>query len=341
LYSIDYCKRYDYAIKVEDKTQEIFIYGKKLKPEPLAPGKIAKVIRLVGEEHSHYEDETYLILDRMMREVSPENLLFAPFECELENQPEVDFDLRKTNISLEEEIAFLRSRIAKRPSDVAEIIREIFEINERMIIYSPIYELTYKNIKNGKHVTALINGITGELILRKFDMRASKKLAGDSLEASHENLPTRKIQFLRGEPQQSRSLDDSYVSNSTMKDRSENSIVERGSNITSNLDHSKDTSQLNAENATYLAVDFLKRLGYKRGQFPAKVYLDDEINVVELSLQKGTARVQIDTKTREVKEYEIQEAEVQQGFFTSKRKVLLFLSSIVTVAVVLKLMNIF
>ena len=340
-YSIDYCKRYDYAIKVEDKTQEIFIYGKKLKPEPLAPGKIAKVIRLVGEEHSHYEDETYLILDRMMREVSPENLLFAPFECELENQPEVDFDLRKTNISLEEEIAFLRSRIAKRPSDVAEIIREIFEINERMIIYSPIYELTYKNIKNGKHVTALINGITGELILRKFDMRASKKLAGDSLEASHENLPTRKIQFLRGEPQQSRSLDDSYVSNSTMKDRSENSIVERGSNITSNLDHSKDTSQLNAENATYLAVDFLKRLGYKRGQFPAKVYLDDEINVVELSLQKGTARVQIDTKTREVKEYEIQEAEVQQGFFTSKRKVLLFLSSIVTVAVVLKLMNIF
>jgi hypothetical protein len=99
-YSIDYCKRYNYALKVEDKTQEIFIDGKKLKPEPLAPGKTAKVIKLVGEEHSHYESETYLILDRMMREVSPENLLFAPFECELENQPRVEYDLRKPNISI-------------------------------------------------------------------------------------------------------------------------------------------------------------------------------------------------------------------------------------------------
>jgi len=340
-YSIDYCKRYDCAIKVEDKTQEIFIYGRKLKPEPLAPGKVAKVIRLLGEEHSHYENETYLILDRMMREISPENLPFAPFECERENQLEVDFDLRKAKISLEEEIAFLSSRIAKRPSDVAEIIKEIFEINERIIIYSPFYELTYQNRKNGKHVTAIVNGITGEFTLRKFDTKASKKLTGDSLEASHENLSTRKTPFLRGELQQSRSLDYSNVSNSTTKNQNENSIVERERNITSNSYHSEDTSQFNVENATHLAVDFLTRLGYKRSQFPAKVYLDGEINVVEIGLQKGTGRVHIDPKKKEVKEYEIQEAEVQQGSFTSKRKVLLFLSIIVTVAVVLKLMNIF
>jgi hypothetical protein len=62
---------------------------------------------------------------------------------------------------------------------------------------------------------------------------------------------------------------------------------------------------------------------------------------VELSLQKGTARVQINTKTGEVKEYEVQEAEMQQGFFTAKRKVLLFVSSIIAVATVLKLMHIF
>ena len=70
-------------------------------------------------------------------------------------------------------------------------------------------------------------------------------------------------------------------------------------------------------------------------------YLDGENNVVELSLQKETARVQINTKAGEVKEYEVQEAEVQEGFFTAKRKVLLFVSSIMAVAAVLKLMNIF
>src|SRR5690606_8643578 len=100
--------------------------------------------------HSHYENESYVILDRMLQEVSPDNLFFAPFEGDLENGPAIDFDLRKPQISLEEEITFLRSRVAKRPPDVAEIIREIFEINERTIIYSPVYELTYKNIKNGK-----------------------------------------------------------------------------------------------------------------------------------------------------------------------------------------------
>ena len=340
-YSIDYCKRYNYALKVEDKTQEIFIDGKKLKPEPLAPGKTAKVIKLVGEEHSHYESETYLILDRMMLEVSPENLFFAPFEYELENQPRVDYDLRKPKISLEEEIALLRSRIAKRPSDVAEIVREIFEINERIIIYSPIYEVTYQNIKNGKHVTALINGISGDVTLGKFEMKASKKLAGDSLETSHENLPAIKAQFFRGEPEQLQSPDDSYVSNSTIKDRSENAIVERGTNISSNSYELKDASWLNAENAAHLAVDFMKRLGYEQGQFPTKVSLDGENNVVELSLQKGTARVQVNTKTGEVKEYEVQEVEMQQGFFTAKRKILLFVSSIIAVAAVLKLMNIF
>ena len=336
-YSIDYCKKYNYTLKVEDKTQEIFINGKKLRPEPLAPGKTSKVIKLVGEEHSHYENATYLILDRRMREVSPEKLLFAPFECELEDQPKVDYDLRKPKISLEEEIALLRSRVAKRPSDVAEIIREIFEINERIIIYSPIYELTYRNIKNGKYTIALINGISGEVTLEKFETEPSKKLA-DSLQVS-QSLPT-VTQFFRDELEQPQSLGDTYVTASSIKDQSEKATVEMGANVPSNSFQSENTSQFNVENAAHLAVDLMKRLGYEQSQFPTKVYLDGENNVVELSLQKGIARVQIDTKTREVKEYEVQETETQ-GFFTLKRKILLFLFSIAIVAVVLKLMNIF
>jgi hypothetical protein len=340
-YSIDYCKRHNYALKVEDKTQEIFIDGKKLKPEPLSLEDNAKVIKLVGEEHSHYENETYLILDRMLQEVSPDNLFFAPFESEPENRPAVVFDLRKPQISLEEEITFLRSKIAKRPSDVAEIIREIFEINERIIIYSPVYELTYKNIKNGKNVTALINGVTGGVILGKFNMKASKKLEGP-LEASPENLSVIKTRFFRVEPEQSQARDDSYVSNSTNKTPTENLIVEeRVNNIAANSRQPEGAFRFNAENTTNVATDFMTRLGYKQSQFPTKLYVDGETDVVELKLQEGTARVQIDTKTKEVKEYEIQEAEARLGFLTSKRKLLLFLSSIVTIVVVLKLMNIF
>jgi hypothetical protein len=339
-YSIDYCKRHNYALKVEDRTQAIFIDGKKLKPEPLSLEDKAKVIKLVGEEHSHYENESYVILDRMLQEVSPDNLFFAPFESDLENGPAIDFDLRKPQISLEEEITFLRSRVAKRPPDVAEIIREIFEINERTIIYSPVYELTYKNIKNGKTVTALINGVTGGVIIGKFDRDASKKL-GDHLGTSA-HLPLMQARFFQAEPEQKSVRDVAYVSNSANKSPAEMLIVEeKVNNIAANSCQPASTLQFTAENATHVATDFMTRLGYKQGHFPTKMYPDGETDVVELQLQEGTARVQIDPKTREVKGYEIQEEEAKEGFFASKRKVLLFLFSIVAIVVILKLANIF
>ncbi|MBT0159851.1 hypothetical protein G4O51_07685 [Candidatus Bathyarchaeota archaeon A05DMB-2] len=341
-YSIDYCKKHNYALKVGEKTQEIFIDGKKLKPEPLSLEDDAKVIKLVGEEHSHYENETYIILDRILQEVSPDKLFFAPFESEPENKP-VDFDLRKPQISLEEEINFLRLRIAKRPSDVAEIVRENFEINERMIIYNPVYELTYKNIKDGKRVTALINGITGEVTVIKFDVQPFKDFE-NSLDTSA--LATAQAQFFRTDAEQPQVHDETYISNLASKASTENLLVkEKANNIAPNPPNPRpleEIFQFKAENVTHLATDFVTRLGYKQGHFPTRLYAEGENDVVEIKLQQGTARVQIDTKTKEVKEYEIQEEENKQGFFTAKRKGMLFLiSSISTIAVVLKLLNIF
>jgi hypothetical protein len=337
-YSIDYCKRHSYALKVEDRTQALFIDGKKLKPEPLSVEGDARVIKLVGEEHSHYKNESYVVIDRTLQEVSPENLFFAPSESELETQ-DGDFDLRKPQISLDEEIAFLRSKIARRPSDVAEIVREIFEINERTIIYSPVYELTYKNVKNGKRVTLLINGVSGGVIIGKFD-KASLKLS-DSLGASPENLVTMQTRFFRADPEQSPVRDDAYVVNSTSKNLVENLVVEeRMDTIAPNITQ-PSSFRFSAENTTRVATDFMARLGYKQGQFPTKLYLDGETNIVELQLQEGISRVQIDTKTKQVKGYEIQEAEGEESFFTSKRKLLFLLSSVAVIVVVLKLINVF
>jgi len=338
-YSIDYCKKHNYALMVEDRTQAMFIDGKRIKPEPMSLEDKAKVIKLVGEEHSHYENETYVILDRMLQEVSSDNLFFAPFENELENQPAVDFDLRKPQISIEEEITFLRSRVAKRPADVAEIIREKFEINERTIIYSPVYELTYKNMKNGKNATAIINGITGGVLVGKFDVKTSKNVGTPIVS---ENLPVIQKRFFRVETERSHARDDAYVSISPVKNQTENLIVEeKVSNIAANSLQAASAFPFNAEKATNVATDFMTRLGYKRSNFPTKMYLDGETDVVELQLQEGIARVQIDPKTREVKGYEIQEEESRLGFLKSKRKLLLLLSSIAAVVVVLKLANVF
>ncbi len=106
----------------------------------------------------------------------------------------------------------------------------------------------------------------------------------------------------------------------------------------------EETVRLNAEWATSLAEDFLKRLGYKHGLLPKKVSLTGEKYLVEFDVDKRTAKVQIDTKTREIKEYEIQEAETNEGFSLSRKRILLIAgaSAAASIAVIaLKLLGFF
>ena len=286
-YAIDYCKKHNYTLKVEDRTQAIFIDGKKMKPEPMSLEDKAKVIKLVGEERSHYENETYVILDRMLQEVSSDNLFFAPFENEHETQPVDGFDLRKPQISIEEEISFLRSRIARRPADVEEIIREKFEINERSIIYSPVYELIYKNIKNGTNVTTIINGITGGVIVGKFDVKTNKNIGTPLIS---KNLPVIKKRFFRVETEQSHIPNPVHILAAPTTIPAANLIIEeKEPNIVANPPQASDPLRFNTENATNMATDFMLRLGYKKNNIP-KMYLDDEIEPVELQLKEETAQ---------------------------------------------------
>ena len=163
-YAIDYCKRRVNVIKVNKETKEIVIAGMKFKPKP-SPGRPFNVVELQAEEHFHYEDEAYFILDRMGREAVPEQMSYAPCEERPENAwGEIGLKLREVKISSDQEIEFLRSRIANRPSDADEITREWFEVNERTMICIPIYELTFQDIKTGREASVEIDGITGKII---------------------------------------------------------------------------------------------------------------------------------------------------------------------------------
>jgi hypothetical protein len=94
-----------------------------------------------------------------------------------------------------------------------------------------------------------------------------------------------------------------------------------------------EASRFDAENATTMTADFLKRLGYKGSWLPMKVSLDGELYIVEMIFQKLTAKVQINSKTKEIKEYELQEGEAATNSFF-KSKGLIFLVGAVAIAVV-------
>ncbi len=67
----------------------------------------------------------------------------------------------------------------------------------------------------------------------------------------------------------------------------------------------EETRLLNAEEATLIATNFLKRLGNKHGLKPAKASLEEERYVVEVGLKKKIATVQVDATNEEIIEYEI------------------------------------
>ncbi len=300
-YSIDYCKKHVFEIKADNQMKNIFLGGQEFKFEPLTPGKPSRLLKLVGEEHSHYENETYFILDRLMREAKPEKVPLAPFENEMENPDNFDADFRKARISLEEEINFLRSKIVKRPSDADAIIKEIFEITERLTIYKPNYELSFQNVKNAKEVTVYIDGITGKLTIAKFT-KVSEKV-GSTENADPKNFPKINAQIFQENPKKETLIDPS-ISNEPLNDSSQNKTLEK---VTSATPISEAESKFDIENAITLASDSLRHLGLKNKIKPLKVSLDGELYVVELSLQNKTAKVLVNAKTKEVKEYEIQD----------------------------------
>lgn len=101
--------------------------------------------------------------------------------------------------------------------------------------------------------------------------------------------------------------------------------------------------RLDAERFTSLAEDFMKRLGYKRGVRPTKATLEGEKYIVEMELKNKTAKVQIHTKTNEIREFEIQEKESETGYSFSRKTLLLIsgISALVVAVIVLKFMGFF
>jgi len=91
---------------------------------------------------------------------------------------------------------------------------------------------------------------------------------------------------------------------------------------------------LNAEEATLIATNFLRRLGNKNSLKPIKASLQEERYIVEIGLKKKVATVQVDATNEEIKEYEIQAVvEESKSSFSLTRKNILLLCGIVVASI--------
>jgi len=104
----------------------------------------------------------------------------------------------------------------------------------------------------------------------------------------------------------------------------------------------EETRRLNAEEATLIATNFLKRLGNKHSLKPIKASLQEEKYIVEIGLKKKIATVQVDATNEEIKEYEIKTVikESTSSFPLTRKNILLVCGIVVASVFVSSLLGI-
>jgi hypothetical protein len=162
-YTVDYYRKSSYIFTVNEKVQDVIIFEHTLKPESTRD-IYRKSVQLEGQEHMVQHLKSCVVLDAEGREILPQRVPSAQSE---EHPEEVLEEFKKTKplkTPLSNGVDVLRSKIFKRPPEIAHIARETFEIVDHAIIYVPVYKARLKDLKTGQEKTIKISGVSGKLI---------------------------------------------------------------------------------------------------------------------------------------------------------------------------------
>lgn len=163
-YTIDYYRPCAYTINVDEKVREVILSNQKFEPEQ---AKGYKAIELEGEERLLYDEKASFTLDKSGQEVTLEKLPSAPSKKHPKRMlTKLGGKVKKLEIAPHGDVDIIRTKIVKRPRDIKRIVHELFEVNERAVIYTPIYRVLFKNAKTGEEKAIEFNGVTSERIQR-------------------------------------------------------------------------------------------------------------------------------------------------------------------------------
>ena len=160
-YFLDYYRKCTYTFRVDDAVKEVVLLGNKFIPEESNAGRNSRFVKVNGEERLNNETKVFLVLDKNGRDTMLNKLPSAPAE---KNPSKILKEFGIEEFAENADINIVRERIAKRPADLSRIIEEVFEINERSVIYTPRFKLLFRNVKTGEEKTLVLDGVTSEKI---------------------------------------------------------------------------------------------------------------------------------------------------------------------------------
>jgi hypothetical protein len=167
-YSVEYFKKKIYTLDIDSETEKVIISGTKYDPkiDNNNSEDSRSVITLEAELWSSYKDKAYLAFDKEGNEISPNQVPSAPSEDHPEKILE-EFTKNTENVESypQKGIELIKSKVIKRPPKVDTIEKELFQISEHAMIYSPIYEITFRNVRTGEEKIVKIDGVTAKTIV--------------------------------------------------------------------------------------------------------------------------------------------------------------------------------
>ena len=161
-YLIDYYRKCTYAIRVCKEVTEVDLLNNVFIPKHDSNFSFSQpTIELSGEERLVRKNKTFLFLDRNGHELNVN--AFPPASSE-ENPQELIESFKMPEVDQNMDIEIIRQRIARRPTDLNRVVTEQFEIDERSVIYRPVFKITYSCPKIGKEGYFEFDGITSKMI---------------------------------------------------------------------------------------------------------------------------------------------------------------------------------
>jgi hypothetical protein len=162
-YSANICRNRIYILDVDEETEGVKISGKKLNPETVfGPNEEPrKVIKLEAEEFFTYEKQSYMVFDQDDREIPLDQVPTAPSEEKPEEIVErFCKEAANAEVSHRGVKGMLKNGIAERVLEGDKIEDENLQIFEDAVIYSPVFEILFRNAKTGEEKKVKVAGIT-------------------------------------------------------------------------------------------------------------------------------------------------------------------------------------
>lgn len=160
-YFIDYYRKRVYKIQVEDEVKEVVLLKKKFIPQDLKSGRRNRVISVDSEERLNKESKAFMVLDGNGKKAVIDKIQSAPSS---KDPKKVIKKCKIKELPINFEVNLLRNKIARRPKDLSKIIKEVFEVIERTVIYTPRFKLRYRNVKTNEEKLLILDGVTSQKI---------------------------------------------------------------------------------------------------------------------------------------------------------------------------------